>query len=197
MQFNGIFIDKDYLENRSIEIGKKIESLESQIIDLAGEEFNLNSSQQLAVILFDKLKLPMIKKRSTAEAVLSELKDKHPLPELILSYRKLYKLKNTYLDPLPSYIVAETQRVHSSFNQTMTATGRLSTSSPNFQNIPIRTEDGKEIRKAIKAQSNEYQIFSADYSQVELRVMAHLSGDVSLISALNNGEDIHLSLIHI
>ena len=189
MQFNGIFIDKDYLENRSIEIGKKIESLESQIIDLAGEEFNLNSSQQLAVILFDKLKLPMIKKRSTA--VLSELKDKHPLPELILSYRKLYKLKNTYLDPLPSYIVAETQRVHSSFNQTMTATGRLSTSSPNFQNIPIRTEDGKEIRKAIKAQSNEYQIFSADYSQVELRVMAHLSGDVSLISALNNGEDIH------
>ena len=191
MQFNGIFIDKDYLENRSNEIGKKIESLESEIIDLAGEEFNLNSSQQLAVILFDKLKLPMIKKRSTAEAVLSELKDKHPLPELILSYRKLYKLKNTYLDPLPSYIISDTQRVHSSFNQTMTATGRLSTSSPNFQNIPIRTEDGKEIRKAIKAQSNEYQIFSADYSQVELRVMAHLSGDVSLISALNNGEDIH------
>ena len=191
MQFNGIFIDKDYLENRSNEIGKKIESLESEIIDLAGEEFNLNSSQQLAVILFDKLKLPMIKKRSTAEAVLSELKDKHPLPELILSYRKLYKLKNTYLDPLPSYIISDTQRVHSSFNQTMTATGRLSTSSPNFQNIPIRTEDGKEIRKAIKAQSNEYQIFSADYSQVELRVMAHLSGDESLISALNNGEDIH------
>ena len=122
MQFNGIFIDKDYLENRSNEIGKKIESLESEIIDLAGEEFNLNSSQQLAVILFDKLKLPMIKKRSTAEAVLSELRDKHPLPELILSYRKLYKLKNTYLDPLPSYIIADTQRVHSSFNQTMTAT---------------------------------------------------------------------------
>ncbi|MDA1363437.1 MAG: DNA polymerase I [Candidatus Marinimicrobia bacterium] len=193
MQFNGIFIDKEYLENRSNEIGKKIESLESEIINLAGEEFNLNSSQQLAVILFDKLKLPMIKKRSTAEAVLSELKDKHPLPELILSYRKLYKLKNTYLDPLPSYIIADTQRVHSSFNQTMTATGRLSTSSPNFQNIPIRTEDGKEIRKAIKAQSNEYQIFSADYSQVELRVMAHLSGDESLISALNNGEDIHTS----
>ena len=165
MQFNGIFIDKDYLENRSNEIGKKIESLEKEIIDLAGEEFNLNSSQQLAVILFDKLKLPMI--------------------------RKLYKLKNTYLDPLPSYIISDTQRVHSSFNQTMTATGRLSTSSPNFQNIPIRTEDGKEIRKAIKAQSNEYQIFSADYSQVELRVMAHLSGDASLISALNNGEDIH------
>jgi DNA polymerase-1 len=133
----------------------------------------------------------MVKKRSTAEAVLKELKQKHPLPELILNYRKLYKLKNTYLDPLPSNIVPVTDRVHSSFNQTMTATGRLSTSNPNFQNIPIRTEDGKEIRKAIKAQSNDYQIFSADYSQVELRVMAHLSGDESLIAALNNGEDIH------
>ncbi len=191
MQFNGIFIDKEYLENRSLEIGKKIESIQIEIIDLAGENFNLNSSQQLAVILFDKLQLPMVKKRSTAEAVLKELKQKHPLPELILNYRKLYKLKNTYLDPLPSNIVPVTDRVHSSFNQTMTATGRLSTSNPNFQNIPIRTEDGKEIRKAIKAQSNDYQIFSADYSQVELRVMAHLSGDESLIAALNNGEDIH------
>jgi DNA polymerase-1 len=191
MQFNGIFIDKEYLENRSLEIGKKIDSLEIEIIDLAGEKFNLNSSQQLAVILFDKLQLPMVKKRSTAEAVLKELKQKHPLPELILNYRKLYKLKNTYLDPLPTNIIPYTDRVHSSFNQTMTATGRLSTSNPNFQNIPIRTEDGKEIRKAIKAQSNDYQIFSADYSQVELRVMAHLSGDESLIAALNNGEDIH------
>ena len=191
MQFNGIFIDKEYLENRSLDIGKKIDALEIEIIDLAGENFNLNSSQQLAVILFDKLQLPMVKKRSTAEAVLKELKQKHPLPELILNYRKLYKLKNTYLDPLPSNIVPITDRVHSSFNQTMTATGRLSTSNPNFQNIPIRTEDGKEIRKAIKAQSNDYQIFSADYSQVELRVMAHLSGDESLIAALNNGEDIH------
>ena len=191
MQFNGIFIDKEYLANRSLEIGKKIDALEIEIIDLAGENFNLNSSQQLAVILFDKLQLPMVKKRSTAEAVLKELKQKHPLPELILNYRKLYKLKNTYLDPLPSNIVPVTDRVHSSFNQTMTATGRLSTSNPNFQNIPIRTEDGKEIRKAIKAQSNDYQIFSADYSQVELRVMAHLSGDESLIAALNNGEDIH------
>lgn len=191
MQFNGIFIDKEYLENRSLEIGKKIESIQIEIIDLAGENFNLNSSQQLAVILFDKLQLPMVKKRSTAEAVLKELKQKHPLPELILNYRKLYKLKNTYLDPLPSNIVPTTDRVHSSFNQTMTATGRLSTSNPNFQNIPIRTEDGKEIRKAIKAQSNDYQIFSADYSQIELRVMAHLSGDESLINALNNGEDIH------
>mgnify|MGYP005710511763 CR=1 FL=1 len=191
MQFNGIFIDKEYLESRSQEIGKKIDILQKDIIKLAGESFNLNSSQQLAVILFDKLQLPMIKKRSTAEAVLKELKQKHPLAELILNYRKLYKLKNTYLDPLPSNIIPVTNRVHSSFNQTMTATGRLSTSNPNFQNIPIRTEDGKEVRKAIRAQSNEYQILSADYSQVELRVMAHLSGDESLITALNNGEDIH------
>ena len=191
MQFNGIFIDKEYLESRSQEIGKKIDILQKDIIKLAGESFNLNSSQQLAVILFDKLQLPMIKKRSTAEAVLKELKQKHPLAELILNYRKLYKLKNTYLDPLPSNIIPVTNRVHSSFNQTMTATGRLSTSNPNFQNIPIRTEDGKEVRKAIRAQSNEYQILSADYSQVELRVMAHLSGDESLINALNNGEDIH------
>ena len=187
----GIIVNEKTLNSLSETLTKNIIELEKKIFSLTKEEFNIGSPKQLGEILFDKLKLPMIKKRSTAESVLSELKDKHPLPELILSYRKLYKLKNTYLDPLPSYIIADTQRVHSSFNQTMTATGRLSTSSPNFQNIPIRTEDGKEIRKAIKAQSNEYQIFSADYSQVELRVMAHLSGDESLISALNNGEDIH------
>ena len=191
MQYNGIFVDKEYLEERSNEIGKKINELEIEITKIAGEKFNLNSSQQLAVILFDKLQLPMIKKRSTAEAVLKDLENKHPLPMLILQYRKLYKLKNTYLDPLPLSIISSTGRVHSSFNQTMTATGRLSTSSPNFQNIPIRTEDGKEVRKAIRARSDKYQIFSADYSQVELRVMAHLSGDESLILALNNGEDIH------
>ena len=191
MQYNGIFVDKNYLEDRSNEIGKKINELEIEITKVAGEKFNLNSSQQLAVIMFDKMQLPMIKKRSTAEAVLKELETKHPLPKLILQYRKLYKLKNTYLDPLPLSIVNATGRVHSSFNQTMTATGRLSTSSPNFQNIPIRTEDGKEVRKAIRARSDDFEIFSADYSQVELRVMAHLSGDKSLISALNNGEDIH------
>ena len=133
----------------------------------------------------------MIKKRSTAEAVLSELKHKHELPKLVLEYRKLFKLKNTYLDPIPTNINPISNRVHSSFNQTMTATGRLSSSSPNFQNIPIRTEDGKDVRKAIRAQSSDYQIFSADYSQVELRVMAHLSQDEALIQALNNGEDIH------
>ena len=191
MQFNGIFVDKDYLAVRSDEIGVKIDALHNEITTLADQDFNVNSSQQLAQILFDKLKLPMIKKRSTAEAVLSELKHKHELPRLVLDYRKLFKLKNTYLDPIPTNINPISKRVHSSFNQTMTATGRLSSSSPNFQNIPIRTEDGKDVRKAIKAQSSEYQIFSADYSQVELRVMAHLSQDQALIDALNNGEDIH------
>ena len=191
MQFNGIFVDKDYLAIRSDEIGIKIDVLHNEITKLAGQDFNVNSSQQLAQILFDKLDLPMIKKRSTAEAVLSELKDKHELPKLVLDYRKLFKLKNTYLDPIPTNINPTSNRVHSSFNQTMTATGRLSSSSPNFQNIPIRTEDGKDVRKAIRAQSSDYQIFSADYSQVELRVMAHLSQDKALIQALNNGEDIH------
>jgi len=191
MQFNGIFVDKDYLAIRSDEIGIKIEALHNEITKLADQDFNVNSSQQLAQILFDKLELPMIKKRSTAEAVLSELKHKHELPKLVLEYRKLFKLKNTYLDPIPTNINPISNRVHSSFNQTMTATGRLSSSSPNFQNIPIRTEDGKDVRKAIRAQSSDYQIFSADYSQVELRVMAHLSQDEALIQALNNGEDIH------
>ena len=191
MQFNGIFVDKDYLAIRSDEIGIKIDALHNEITKLAGQDFNVNSSQQLAQILFDKLDLPMIKKRSTAVAVLSELKDKHELPKLVLDYRKLFKLKNTYLDPIPTNINPTSNRVHSSFNQTMTATGRLSSSSPNFQNIPIRTEDGKDVRKAIRAQSSDYQIFSADYSQVELRVMAHLSQDKALIQALNNGEDIH------
>ena len=191
MQFHGIFVDRNYLLSRSKEIGIKLDALEKSIVKLAGKEFNLNSSQQLAEILFDQLNLPMIKKRSTAEAILTKLKEYHELPSLILGYRKLFKLKNTYLDPIPNNINEITNRVHSSFNQTMTATGRLSTSSPNFQNIPIRTEDGKEVRKAIKAQSDDYQILSADYSQIELRVMAHLSKDEALTKALNDGEDIH------
>ena len=191
MQFHGIFVDRNYLLSRSKEIGIRLDALKKSIVKLAGQEFNLNSSQQLAEILFDQLNLPMIKKRSTAEAILTKLKEYHELPSLILGYRKLFKLKNTYLDPIPNNINEITNRVHSSFNQTMTATGRLSTSSPNFQNIPIRTQDGKEVRKAIKAQFDDYKILSADYSQIELRVMAHLSKDEALTKALNDGEDIH------
>jgi DNA polymerase-1 len=145
----------------------------------------------LANILFDNLGLPQIKKRSTAEDVLERLREEHPLPGLILKYRKLNKLKNTYLDSIPQHIHPVTKRIHSSFSQTVAATGRLSSSNPNFQNIPIRTEEGREIRKAFAAQEKNNVIFSADYSQIELRVMAHLSGDKGLQTAFANGEDIH------
>ena len=133
----------------------------------------------------------MIKKRSTAEDVLERLKNEHIIPDLVLQYRKLNKLKNTYIDALPVLINKITNRVHSSFNQTVTATGRLSSSNPNFQNIPIRTEEGKEIRKAFKSSDSGKLILSADYSQIELRIMAHLSQDKALMSAFNKGEDVH------
>jgi len=191
MQYNGIFVDAKFLDERSKEIGKRIDQLEFEIRQKAGKDFNVNSSQQLAEVLFDQLGLPLIQKRSTAENVLNILKDKHDLPQLVLEYRKLFKLKNTYLDPLPKNINSNSGRIHSSFNQTMTATGRLSSSSPNFQNIPIRSEDGKDVRKAICSNSKDFVIFSADYSQIELRVMAHLSQDKALIEAMKNGEDIH------
>ena len=157
----------------------------------SGSEFNINSTQQLAVILFDELKLNQIKKRSTAENILIELAKEHDLPELILEYRKLNKLKNTYIDALPISINKETKRIHSTFNQTIAATGRLSSTSPNFQNIPIRTEEGREIRKSFTAQQSGWKMLSADYSQIELRVMAHLSEDTELCKAFNNNIDIH------
>ncbi len=191
MEYNGAYVDKEMLLAMSRELEKKLHGLTTEIIREAGTEFNINSTQQLANILFDILKLPQIRKRSTAEGVLERLKDVHPLPGLILEYRKLNKLKNTYLDPFPEYIHPETQRVHTSFNQTVTATGRLSSSNPNFQNIPIRTDIGREIRKAFKPQEKGWKIFSADYSQIELRIMAHLSQDPALIAAFENGEDIH------
>jgi DNA polymerase-1 len=135
--------------------------------------------------------LNQIKKRSTAENILKELANDHALPELILEYRKLNKLKNTYVDSLPACINKETSRIHSTFNQTIASTGRLSSTGPNFQNIPIRTEEGREIRKSFIAQKNNWKILSADYSQVELRIMAHLSKDTELLDAFNNNIDIH------
>ena len=135
--------------------------------------------------------MPEIKKRSTAENILQRLKNDNPIPGLILEYRKLNKLKNTYVDALPALIHPETKRIHSTFNQTIASTGRLSSSNPNFQNIPIRTEEGREIRKAFRSENNGWQIFSADYSQIELRIMAHLSKDEALVDAFNKGEDIH------
>ena len=191
MEFNGMYIDSDLLKTMSIKIGKKLDGLIKDIYQESGFEFNINSTQQLAKILFDIKGLPEIKKRSTAEDVLERLKGQHLLPELVLEYRKLNKLKNTYIDALPELKLPSTGRIHSTFNQTITATGRLSSSNPNFQNIPIKTEEGREIRKAFKSNNRDWVIFSADYSQIELRIMAHLSQDTSLVDAFNNGDDIH------
>ena len=191
MEFNGTFVNGKMLETMSAELGKKIDHLVNDIQNEAGTEFNVNSTQQLASVLFDIKGLPEIKKRSTAENVLHRLKNENLIPGLILEYRKLNKLKNTYIDALPSLINHETKRIHSTFSQTITSTGRLSSSNPNFQNIPIRTEEGKEIRKAFHSENEDWKIFSADYSQIELRIMAHLSQDKALVDAFNKGEDIH------
>ena len=191
MEFNGMYVDSAMLNKMSNDIGEKTKVLYEKIIYEAGQEFNINSTQQLAVILFDIKKLPQIKKRSTAEDILERLKSYDPLPSLVLEYRKLTKLKNTYIDALPSMINEKTKRIHSNFSQTVTATGRLSSSNPNFQNIPIRRAEGREIRKSFKPFDSNFLIFSADYSQIELRIMAHLSQDKNLIDAFKSGEDIH------
>lgn len=191
MEYEGAFVDKKMLEEMSVDLSKKVKNLSTEIIKQTGTEFNINSTQQLANILFDVLKLTKVKLRSTAEPVLEALRNEHPLPNLILEYRKLAKLKNTYVDSLPPLINKNTGRIHTTFGQTIASTGRLSSSNPNFQNIPIRTEEGREIRKAFKAQKKNWLIFSADYSQIELRIMAHLSKDSSLIESFNNNEDIH------
>ena len=191
MEYNGVFVDSTMLLSMSQDIGKKLDDLKKTIFIKAGKDFNINSTQQLANILFDDLELPQIKKRSTAEEVLKQLKNYHDLPESILEYRKYYKLKNTYLDSLQELINKDTERIHSTFNQTIASTGRLSSTNPNFQNIPIRTEEGREIRKSFIPQKDGWKILSADYSQVELRMMAHFSNDIGLIDAFNNAEDIH------
>lgn len=191
MEDNGVYVDSTILEKLSIGIDKKISDLEKNIYDMCDNEFNLNSPKQLAVVLFDELKLKQVKKRSTSIDVLEALKYYHPLPELILEYRHLSKLSSTYIKALPGHINSRTGRVHSSFNQTIASTGRLSSTKPNFQNIPIRTNLGKKIRESIRAQNDNYVIFSADYSQIELRVMAHFSQEPELINAFNNDLDIH------
>ena len=191
MENEGVYVDEVLLNEMSLNIGDRLDLLVKEIYNIAEEEFNINSTQQLAKILFDDLKLTQIKKRSTAENVLKELVNEHELPELILSYRKLNKLKNTYIDALPASINKKTKRIHSTFNQTIAATGRLSSTGPNFQNIPIRTVDGREIRKSFIAQEKNWGIFSADYSQIELRIMAHLSEDKELCKAFKDNLDIH------
>ncbi|GAB3111070.1 DNA polymerase I [Aestuariicella hydrocarbonica] len=192
---NGAMIDSQLLGQQSVEIAERLDALEKQAFDLAGEEFNLGSTQQLGRILFEKLELPVIKKTpkgapSTAEEVLQELALDYPLPKLLIEYRGLAKLKSTYTDKLPKMANPLTGRVHTSYHQAVTATGRLSSSDPNLQNIPIRTEEGRRIRKAFIAPKG-YKIVAADYSQIELRIMAHLSGDAGLQSAFAQGLDVH------
>ena len=191
MEYNGVFVDSEMLLSMSQKISKKLDIFQEKIFSVSGKEFNINSTQQLANILFDEMKLPQIKKRSTAEEVLKKLKNYHELPDFILQYRKYYKLKNTYLDSLQKLINEDTQRIHSTFNQMIASTGRLSSTNPNFQNIPIRTDEGREIRKSFVAQKENWKIFSADYSQVELRMMAHFSNDIGLIDAFKNSIDVH------
>jgi len=196
MERIGIRVDPKELEKMSKSMEKEVRRLEKEIWKLAGNEFNINSPAQLAEILFDKLNLqpPMRrgkgKVRSTAADILEEMAAQHPLPRKIIEYREISKLKSTYVDALPKLIHPETGRLHTSFSQTTAATGRLSSSDPNLQNIPIRTELGREIRAAFVAEKGKI-LLSADYSQIELRVMAHFSGDPVLIDAFRNGEDIH------
>ena len=192
MECSGVFLDLNFLKQLSIKFEKQLQIISKEIFNFSGREFNINSPKQLAEVLFDDLELKNIRKRSTAVEVLEVLKLHHPLPEKILQYRHLAKLKNTYVDALPGHVNKKTNRVHTSFNQTITSTGRLSSTTPNFQNIPIRTKLGREIRKAFIAQKKESVILSADYSQVELRIMAHFSKEPELIKAFENDMDIHL-----
>lgn len=191
MELNGVYVDKDMMKKMSLWMENKLLLLSKEIFKISGKEFNINSPKQLSEILFDEIGLKQVKKRSTDVTVLEFLKNKHPLPKKILEYRTIQKLKSTYVDTLPELINKETGRIHTSFSQTITSTGRLSSSNPNFQNIPIRTNNGKEIRNAFVPQKTGWKIFSADYSQIELRIMAHLSKDENLINAFINNEDIH------
>ena len=191
LELNGVYLDVKSLKEMSRNLEVQIDAIMRRIYDLAGVEFNINSPKQLGEILFEKLNLPKIRGNSTDVSVLEKLKHKHPLPSAVLEYRGLVKLKNTYLDTLPLLVNQKTGRIHSSFNQTMAATGRLSSSDPNFQNIPIRTDIGREIRRAFIPQQADWKILSADYSQIELRIMAHLSGDAELRRAFQEGVDVH------
>lgn len=195
MEEYGIRIDADKLRHQSEQLGETLIKLEEEAYLIAGEMFNLGSPKQLAELFYEKLGLPILAKTpkgapSTAESVLQQLSESHALPAIILQHRTLSKLKSTYSDKLPLQINPHTQRVHTVYQQAVTATGRLSSTDPNLQNIPIRTPEGKKIRQAFIAAPG-YQLLSADYSQIELRIMAHLSQDDRLVAAFNQGEDIH------
>jgi len=195
IESNGVLIDAAMLAQQSLELANHIVAIEQQAHDLAGHTFNLGSPKQIQDILYDQQKLPVLKKTpkgqpSTEESVLQELAVDYPLPKLILDYRSLSKLKSTYTDKLPQQVDDKTGRVHTSYHQAVAATGRLSSSDPNLQNIPIRSEEGRKIRQAFIAPKG-YKIIAADYSQIELRIMAHLSADDGLLKAFSKGEDVH------
>jgi DNA polymerase-1 len=195
MEIEGVKVDRGQLEDMSEELGRLIENLAGEIYRLAGREFNINSTRQLGKILFEELKLPVVKKTktgySTDAGVLEELAAAHEVVAKVLEYRQLAKLKSTYTDGLAALIDPATGRLHTTFHQTVTATGRLSSSEPNLQNIPIRLEIGRLIRKVFIPSRESNLFLTADYSQIELRILAHISGDPVLITAFKNGEDIH------
>ncbi len=195
MEFNGFKVDLDVLSELGDEFQGEIDNLTKEIYNLAGEEFNINSPKQMGEILFDKLNLPVVKKTktgySTDAEVLDKLRGQHEIIEKILKYRQMVKLKSTYIDGLMNVVDKTTQKIHSSFNQTVTNTGRISSTEPNLQNIPIKTEEGRKIRKAFVPQSDEYILVDGDYSQIELRVLAHISQDSKLMDAFYHDEDIH------
>jgi len=194
MERSGVALDTDLLRQMSHRLGEQLLKLEAEVYNNAGHQFNINSPKQLGSVLFQELKLPSAHKTktgySTGASVLEGLRGVHPIIEFILDYRQLAKLKSTYIDALPSLINSKTGRVHTSFNQTRTATGRLSSSEPNLQNIPVRSESGKEVRQAFIAPPGSY-LLAGDYSQIDLRALAHLSQDPSLLAAFHNDEDIH------
>lgn len=194
MEETGIYTDVNDLKEMQNELQEKLDNLVSEIYEAAGESFNINSPKQLGIVLFETLKLPIIKKTktgySTAVDVLEQLQGKHPIIDYILEYRQLSKLQSTYVEGLQK-VISDDQRIHTRFNQTLAQTGRLSSIDPNLQNIPIRLEEGRKIRKAFKPTSDDYVILSADYSQIELRVLAHMTQDESLKEAFIHGDDIH------
>ncbi|MCK9398639.1 MAG: DNA polymerase I [Bacteroidales bacterium] len=197
MEAEGVMLDTEALKEYSIQLGKEVVEVEKQIFDLAGQTFNISSPKQLGEILFEKLRITdkpsrtATKQYSTGEEILVKLLYRHPIVQLILDYRSLTKLKSTYVDTLPELISPRDRRIHTSYNQAVAATGRLSSNNPNMQNIPIRTERGREIRKAFVPRNKDYIMLSADYSQIELRIIAELSEDTNMLEAFRNGIDIH------
>jgi len=209
MEWTGIAIDHEHLANLSSEMASRIDKLQARIFERAGHEFNLASPQQLGVVLFDELEVHLLTKvkpkrtpkgqYKTDHDVLEKLAAKHEVPQLVLEWRQLTKLKSTYIDSLPALAHPDSGRVHTTFNQAVAATGRLSSEDPNLQNIPIRTEEGRKVRAAFIAKKEGWQLLSADYSQIELRILAHLSEDKALVESFNQGEDIHArtaALVH-